>query len=282
MLRLAVIGTAAACLATQVAAGQSVRPRSGDYEFASTVHDIRALWVNPAGLGIVADASIMAEFTLERPQGGDLRLAQWTAGFNRWGLAIGYQRDRFSEDPNTGALRFGLALPFRRGAAGAAFSFYSGNALDTTDARDMGLDLGFQYRLLAPVNLGIVVRNIGRPDLRDSRAPLTGAVSLALRAVPRHALLAAEVIAAERFSASGYDVSYRGGMQLSVGGRLPITLITAVDLGARFAVDRWVIGFAVGGPDRVTALASGGFRSPNDRLDRVSLSGVASRALGAR
>ena len=282
MLRLAVIGTAAACLATQVAAGQSVRPRSGDYEFASTVHDIRALWVNPAGLGIVADASIMAEFTLERPLGGDLRLAQWSAGFNRWGLAIGYQRDRFSEDPNTGTLRFGLALPFRRGAAGAAFSFYSGNALDTADTRDMGLDLGFQYRLLAPVNLGIVVRNIGRPDLRDSRAPITGAVSLALRAIPQHVLVAGEVLAAERLLESGYEVSYRAGMQLSTGGRRPFTLITAVDLGRGLAFDRWLVGVAVGGPDRVAALASGGFESPNDRLDRVSLSGVSSRTLGAR
>jgi len=282
VLRLAVIGTAAACLATQVAAGQSVRPRSGDYEFASTVHDIRALWVNPAGLGIVADASIMAEFTLERPLGGDLRLAQWSAGFNRWGLAIGYQRDRFSEDPNTGTLRFGLALPFRRGAAGAAFSFYSGNALDTADTRDMGLDLGFQYRLLAPVNLGIVVRNIGRPDLRDSRAPITGAVSLALRAIPQHVLVAGEVLAAERLLDSGYEVSYRAGMQLSTGGRRPFTLITAVDLGRGLAFDRWLVGVAVGGPDRVAALASGGFQSPNDRLDRVSLGGVSSRTLGAR
>ena len=282
MLRLAVIGTAAACLATQVAAGQSVRPRSGDYEFASTVHDIRALWVNPAGLGIVADASIMAELTLERPLGGDLRLAQWSAGFNRWGLAIGYQRDRFSEDSNTGTLRFGLALPFRRGAAGAAFSFYSGNALDTADTRDMGLDLGFQYRLLAPVNLGIVVRNIGRPDLRDSRAPITGAVSLALRALPQHVLVAGEVLAAERLLESGYEVSYRAGMQLSTGGRRPFTLITAVDLGRGLAFDRWLVGVAVGGPDRVAALASGGFQSPNDRLDRVSLGGVSSRTLGAR
>ena len=282
MLRVAGAGAIICCLMTQVMVAQSVRPRSGDYEFASTVHDIRSLWVNPAGLGVVTDASIMAEFTLERPQDGDLRLAQWTAGFNRWGLAIGYQRDRFIEDPNTGALRFGLALPFRRGAAGAAFSIYSGNALDSADARDMGLDLGFQYRLLAPVNLGVVIRNIGRPDLRDSPAPLTGAVSVALRAGPRHVLLAVEAQAAERFSASGYDVSYRGGIQLSTGGRLPVTLITAVDLGARLAVDRWLIGVAVGGPYCATALGSGGLRAPNDRLDRVSLGGVASRALSAR
>lgn len=282
MRRLAVVGAATACLATQVAAGQSVRPRSGDYEFTSTVHDIRALWVNPAGLRVVADASIMAEFTVERPQDGDLRLAQWTAGFNRWGLAVAYQRDRFSEDPSAGALRFGFALPFRRGAAGAAFSFYSGNALDTADARDIGLDVGFQYRLLAPVNVGIVVRNIGRPDLRNSRAPLSGAVSLALRAIAGHALLAAEMLAAERLAASGFDVSYRGGVQLSTGGRLPVTLITAVDLSAGLELDRWVLGFALGGANRVTALGSGGFRSPDARLERISLGGVASRVLGAR
>ena len=173
----------------QAASGQSERSRSGDYLFASTAADARALWVNPAGLAVSMEASVLAEFVLQRPVDGDLRLAQWTLGFNSRGFSIGYQRDRFDEDPNTGAFRFGLSLPFRRGAIGAAFTFYRGNAVDSTT--DRGIDFGARYRLIPPLELGLVLRNVGRPVLRDVQAPLTGVLSAAWFPLPRHLVVAA-------------------------------------------------------------------------------------------
>ena len=110
-----------------------MRSRSADYLFAASATDARALWVNPAGLAASLEASVMAEIAVERPVDGGLRWAQWAAALNSRGFSLGYQRDRFEDGPSTGTLRFGLALPFPRGAVGAAFSFYSGNAIDTTN-----------------------------------------------------------------------------------------------------------------------------------------------------
>ena len=264
-------------LVSPTANGQAVRSRSGDYLFASTAIDARALWVNPAGLAVATEASVLAEFVLERPVSGDLRLAQWTVGFNSRGLSIGYQRDRFDDDPNTGALRFGLSLPFQRGAVGAAFTFYRGNAIDSTT--DRGIDLGARYRLLPPLELGLVIRNIGRPVLRDAPGPLTGVLSAAWHPLPRHLVIAGEVLAAERFGASGYDMLSRGGVRLSFGRSVPVMVIGALDFSSSFSVDQWSVGVAVGRSDHVLGLVSGGTAAPADRLERLSLTGVASRSL---
>ena len=72
---------------------QTLPARSGDYLFVTNAVDARALWVNPAGLGVVPEASIMGEFSLT-PGGGDVRLAQYTVGLNSRGFSIGYRRNR--------------------------------------------------------------------------------------------------------------------------------------------------------------------------------------------
>lgn len=264
----------------QTAAGQAARSRSADYLFASTVNDARALWLNPAGLAVGIEASVYGEFVLDRPVDGNLRLAQWTAAFNSRGLSFGYQRDLFAADPNAGTFRFGLSLPFSGGAVGTAFSLYRGNAIDSTDSWNQGVDLGFRYRLGGMLDLGVVVRNIGRPVLRDSVAPLVGVLSLGVQPVPSFAWVAVEALASERSGASGYDMSYRAGLRVSTGGSLPFALITAADLGSSLKLMRWAVGVAVGGRDRGIALGTGGFRSPRDRLERISLTGLASRNLG--
>jgi hypothetical protein len=260
--------------------GQTVRARSADYHFASTVQDVRALWLNPAGLAVKREASILGEFALERPIDSEIRLAQWTFAFNSRGFSFGYQRDRFAEHPSTGVFRFAVAVPFRGGALGASYSFYRGNAIDTTKTWDRGLDLGLRYRLAGIADLGLVVRNIGRPVLRDSVAPLVGVLSVAVRPFSPHVWLAGETMATERLGASGVDMSYRAGFWISTGGSLPFSLVSSIDLGSSFRVDQWVVGLAVGGRDQGLAIGSGGVRSPRNRLERLSLTGVASRELG--
>ncbi len=279
-MRHLILALATAGLLVQGAAGQAQRSRSADYQFGSTVNDARALWLNPAGLAVRMEASILGEFSLERPVDSELRLAQWTLAFNSRGFAFGYQRDRFAEDPNTGTFRFGLSLPFSRGGVGVAFSFYRGNAIDTTKTWDNGVDLGVRFRPAAPLDLGVVLRNIGRPVLRDSVAPLVGVVSLAFHPLPNRLWIAGEVLASERLESSGYEIGYRAGLQASTGGALPLSFISALDFGSDFRVNQLVLGLAIGGQDQGVALGSGGVRSPRNRLERLSLTGVASRFLG--
>ena len=133
--------------------------RSEDYLFASSVNDVRALWVNPAGLGIVREASLMGKFSLERRTAGDWRLGQYTLGLNSRGISLGFRRDRLPTFSNS-IIRVGLGLGFPRGAFGAAVSIHRG----TTN--DRSLDLGLRLIPLPRVDLGVVLKNIGRPVIR--------------------------------------------------------------------------------------------------------------------
>ncbi|KPK09428.1 MAG: hypothetical protein AMS20_00465 [Gemmatimonas sp. SG8_28] len=265
----------AVCAAGGALEAQAVRSRSADYLFAASANDARALWVNPAGLAVMSGASIMAEFALEFPPDTNTRFAQWSAGFTSRGLSLGYQRDRFAEDPNTGTLRFGLAFPFRKGAVGASFSFYQGSAVDTAAHRSV--DLGVRYRLLTPLDLGIVLRNIGRPTPRAERQPLVGVLAANLSVIPSHADLQVEVLAAERLAGSGYDMSYRGGVRLSTSGKIPLAVLGVLDVDSDFGLVTWAVGLTIGGRDSGTALASGPAGSGRTRLQRASLTGVATR-----
>jgi hypothetical protein len=270
---------AALAAAAAPASGQAVRSRSADYLFAATPTDARALWVNPAGLALLTGASVMAEAAIDFPQDSSVRFAQWTLGFNSRGLSVGYQRDRFGEDPNTGTLRFGLALPFKRGSVGASFSLYHGAPDDTASHR--GFDFGARYRPLEMIDLGLVVRNIGRPMPRLEKSPVTGVLGANLTFVPQHAALQLEAAAAERLEASGYDLGYRAGIILASGGSLPFSLLTSLELDSDFKLNSWVLGVVIGGKDSGSLIASGPTGSGVDtRLQRLSVTGVATRIFG--
>lgn len=222
----------------------------------------------------------MAEFALDFPQDSSTRFSQWSVAFTSRGLSLGYQRDRFAEDPNTGTLRFAFALPFRNGAVGTSFSFYQGSAVDSAAHRSV--DLGLRYRLLGPLDLGIVLRNIGRPTPRAVQQPLTGVFAANLALIPTYADVQVELLAAERLATSGYDMSYRGGVRFSTGGRLPLGVLGVIDLNSDFDVVTWSVGLTIGGRDSGTALASGPAGSGGTRLQRTSLTGVATRYFSAQ
>ena len=261
------------------ASGQTIRSRSADYLFVATPSDARALWVNPAGPALLTGASVMAEAAVDFPRDSSVRFAQWTLGFSSRGLSLGYQRDRFGEDPNIGTIRGGLALPFRKGSVGTSFSWYHGS--DADSASHFGFDLGLRYRPLGMLDLGLVVRNIGRPVTRLAKSPVTGVLGANFVFVPQHASLQLEAAAAERIEASGYDLAYRAGIILAAGGSVPFSLLTSLALDNDFKLGSWVLGIVVGGRDSGTLLASGPTGSGNDtRLQRMSLTGVATRVFG--
>ena len=279
MRRVLCLLAAAVTVAAAPAAGQAVRSRSADYLFAATAADARALWTNPAGLGMITSASVMAEFAVDVPPDSSVQFSQWTLGFNSRGLSAGYQRDRFAEDPNTGAIRLGLALPFPMGAVGVAVSYYHGSPIDT--AGNYGLDLGVRYRLFSRLDLGLVARNIGRPTPRDAPLPFTGVLGANLAVLPRHLLIQAEVVAADRVNSSGYDMLYRGGLRLAFGQRLPISAFGTVDLDNGLDAQVWFLGVSIGGRDRALLGMSGRAGSGNTRIDRISVTGVATRSLAS-
>src|SRR5439155_22539694 len=74
------------------APAQVVPNRTTLYLHPTDVTGAGALWVNPAGLGRLAEASIHADVTVGDP-GAAGRLRQLTLGFASRGFSLGYQRD---------------------------------------------------------------------------------------------------------------------------------------------------------------------------------------------
>src|SRR5437867_3929369 len=119
---------------------QQVAPnRANSYLFPTDVHDARAVWVNPAGLGVSREASVYAEISVSDP-GARGRLRQINAGFNSRGLSLGYQRDILDNGARGTTLRLGLAGGAQGLAAGFDIARYSGNGVNAT-----GWDIGVSY-----------------------------------------------------------------------------------------------------------------------------------------
>jgi hypothetical protein len=235
------------------------------------------------------EASVLADVVVEDPAAGSLRLAQWGVAFNSRGLSLGYQRDRHADDPatpsdeqrSTDALRFGAGFRFPQGAVGASFTFYRPHTGVSSTQR--GGDVGLRYRPMPRVDLGAVLRNVGRPLVTgDSIAPLTATLGVGWLAVPSVLQVGLEGSVAERFGTTGYDVSFRGGLALALPGRLPLGVVTALDFANDFSVTAWALGVSFGGSDRLLGALSGSSPGEAVRIDRVSLSGIASRRAPGR
>jgi hypothetical protein len=250
-----------------------VAARSTDYMFITNANDVRALWVNPAGLGMLPEASITGELTLERVMGNEFRVEQYVIGFNTRGISVGYHRTRFDDEPAVGHFRVGLALPMRRGALGVSVSRYQ---QDTTSSR--AFDAGLLFIPSPAIQFGLTARNISRPEVRGENMPIT-LIGGAQYTTGRFQL-AAEAHAAERrgVDESGFDFTYRAGAHAYLPVDFPILLIGAFNLGTNFRIDQLHVGFSIGGTRQVTLMASGIPRDDAPVFERFS-AGIVARNL---
>lgn len=253
---------------------QDIEPRIADYGFTTTVDDARAIWLNPAGLAALTEASIMGELVLTRPIDEAFGVGQWTVGFNSRGFSFGYQKDQHPFLGSADAVRLGFGLGFSLGSVGMAVTSYSSN-----DSAERGVDLGARLDPAPGIVLAGVVRHVGRPVVRTIPLPVTGALGASWTPMPTHLQLAGEAIATERAGAAttGYDLSYRAGGRLSTRGRIPVGVLTALDLGSNFRIDRWAVGVVLGGSDQVVAVGSVAPLVGRQHLYAASVTGVASR-----
>ena len=264
-------------LSIDLVTAQSVSARSQDYLFITNVADVRALWVNPAGLALVTEASIIGELVFERLDGDSLRVEQYTVGFNSRGLSIGYQRNRLVGENPVSTLRTGFGLPFRGGSLGVVFSRHR---QDSTKSH--GVDFGLLYVPSVAVQLGLAVRHVGRPTVRGANLPVTtlAAAQMTLSVLQ----LTWETAAAERLEPddSGFDFTHRAGVRLAILKRLPLMLIGAVDLASNVRIDRLNVGFSIGGARQLTSIGSAVSRNNSPVFEHFSATFVASQPLSGR
>jgi len=255
-----------------LAAAQEVAPnRATAYLHPTDVRDPRALWVNPAGLGVLRDASVYAELAVQDPATGGARLRQLSAGFNSRGLGFAYQRDVFDGGRRGHTYRLGLAGASKGLAAGAAMALYRG------DTKGTGWDIGASYALEGAMALtvGGVIANIGQPVVRGLEQRLTFVPGLTWRPLgPAAALSLHARITPDSVMSYAFGVSWQGS-----GGRLPIGVLARLDTDGGLRRGAFAVGISVGGPDRVGLVLS----TPGDvsGVDAASLYGLSTRVPGA-
>jgi hypothetical protein len=252
-------------------------PRSADHLFAASAWGAPALWVNPAALGTVNEASLMLEAMVERDLEARYPLAQYTIGFNSRGFAFGFRHDTFHVPDGDSLIslggntwRVGLGRGVGRLAIGAAVSLHSG------PDRKQAVDLGLRYGITRGLDLAVGVEHIGQPTVRDSSLRFTGAVGLSWTALRGIVGLDADVRAQNQEVGSGYLMGYRGGLRIRSPGTLPISATGVIELDDGFDVRRVLLGLAVGA-DYLASFVAGGRENGSNTLTTASLLAQASQ-----
>jgi hypothetical protein len=248
------------------AAAQAIPNRATRYLFSTDVSDARALWVNPAGLGRLLEASVHLDLTVGDP-GPAGRLRQLTAGFNSRGFSLGYQRDVLDGGARDHTYRLGFAGGHGNLAGGVAASLYRGAGAGGT-----GWDAGLEYDVAPQLTVGGVIENVRQPVVHDSALHVNYLPGATLRLLgPRLALSAQGRFSSD--GAAGYAFGVRAGLR--EGSALPIRLLARVDTDGSLRRTALAFGLAVGGQDAVGVVAT----TPGDagRLDALSLYGLSTR-----
>lgn len=253
---------------------QQVAPnRASAYLHPTDVQDARAIWVNPAGLGVQREASIYAEFAVGDP-GSRGRLRQINAGFNARGLSIGYQRDILDDGQRGHTYRLGLAGGAGGLAAGFAVAYYRGDGAKAT-----GWDLGVTYVAHPALTVGLVAANLGQPVVRalQQRRTYVPGLTWHPRPIPALGFSTHARITPDSVAAYSFGLSWRtsGVTRDGAPRRWPIEVLARLDTDGNLRRGAFVLGLSIGGQDRFGAIAS----TPGDvaRVDAVSLYGLSTR-----
>jgi hypothetical protein len=255
-------------IAFPVTVGAQLAPnRATAYLHPTDVRDPRAVWVNPAGLGVLRDASVYAELEVEQP-GGQGRLRQINGGFNSRGLSFAYQRDLFDGGARGHTYRVGLAGGARNLAAGVAVARYTG----TNTTAKTAWDAGVVYAWHPSLTLGGVIANIGEPSVRSVAQRLTFVPGVTWRPLTGAALSAHARLTTDSVQSYAVGLAWQGGGPLGLG------VLARIDTDGGLRRGAFTLGLSVGGVDRVGAVAT----TPGDvsRLQTISLYGVSSRQGG--
>lgn len=252
------------------AAAQYRGPHSAEYQFVADARDARALWVNPAGLGVAAEAAVMGELLFDRLRTGDLSLGQYGGAFNSRGIAFGFRHDRLDDTLSANTFRVGAARSMGTLTFGAGFTFYTNADFDT----QRELDLGVRARVGRTLELGAVVRHLFQPVVIDSQLPATVVAGLAWTPAPP-VRFQAEARAADQVAGSGVLNAYRAGLHVVLGRQLPIGVIGVLELDDDLEPARLTVGVSVGRSRRGILVGADRLGDGAVRAASVGLVGVA-------
>lgn len=241
--------------------------RSDAYLFPSEADDARALWVNPAGLGIRQEASVYFDLTVANP--GSLgQLRQLNLGFNARGLAFGYQRDQFSGGVRGSTYKLGFGAGEGRMAVGLGAALYRG------DTKGTGWDLGATYKAASSLVLAGVIANIGQPNVRGLVQRVQYTASAALQVAPGIGFGALAQANTSGMKAYGVD----GRFEFDPG--FPLGFIVRLDTDQKLRRSQFALGVSIGGQGKMGLVAT----TPGNvsGVNNLTLFGLTSHTPGKR
>lgn len=248
MRRVAALAALLAVPLPRAAAQEVASNRATAYLHPTDVRDARALWVNPAGLAVMREASVYAELGVQDPGSGRGRLRQLSAGFNARGLSFGYQRDVFDGGRRGHTYRVGLAGGAEGLSAGVAMALYRG------DTKGTGWDFGVTYTPAgaAALTVGGVVANVGQPVVRGLEQRLTFIPGATWRPLgPATAFSIHASITPDSVQAYAFGASWQGSR-----GRWPFGALLRMDTDGGLRRTAFSLGISIGAADRIGAVAS--------------------------
>ncbi|MFI5278867.1 MAG: hypothetical protein ACHQU1_00120 [Gemmatimonadales bacterium] len=143
----------AAAVLPGTAAAQSFVAQPQHYMLTTDAYDARAVWLQPAGLSRLREASF-AGFATADASGG---LSQYGVTLASGGLGLGWQHDR-KVGTGTDVFTVGFAVGGPRAGLGADHRWYKGSG-----AHDGSWDLGARMSPLPMLDLSLVWRDMGSP-----------------------------------------------------------------------------------------------------------------------
>ncbi len=249
-----------------LSAQTAVPNRATTLMFASDLSDARAMWVNPAALGLPLYASVAADVSIMTPFEDGARASQWSAAASSRGLGFGYQHDLLQPEGVRDTYRVAFGRAARRTSLGFAATFYRGNGSGT------GWEAGLLHILSSSLRVAADVSNIGRPTIGGAPLPLTLRADATWLAGGFLSISGGMTATENRFE------QWAAGATLRIGGRLPITLLARIDVPQDTDNARLSFGFGLGGQDLVQLGAT--VPKSFERVDLLSVSGSSTRLVG--
>ncbi len=148
------------------AAAQSRAPEVQAYRFVTEIGGGTGLWVNPGAAGFNQMTRVLGNITFDRPEEGGWSTAQYMVGL-QWKVAgFGYQHDDFAA--SEGGYAQGDAYILAMGLASGRNGFGVSRTWRNVGPADGSWEVGWVSYGSSGVSLGLVWRDIGSPEVRDS------------------------------------------------------------------------------------------------------------------
>lgn len=237
-------------------------PQPARYELTTEAADARALWVNPAGLARLPEASIGADLSADRFFPGGAQVSQYSLSLAGRGVAASWIHERLPSSQSLNVYAVGVGLGDEQFSAGVTRRWYRGLA-------DGGSwDIAARVSSLDGTQLSLVARSVGSPRLGDSTYWATLVPGALVYLFNGAVQLGAEWEVAPH---AWRSVGYRAGGAVALGRGFAVSLLA--DLGSSFKRRALVVAFSFDAPrSRLGAfgLASGGA----NEIDAVGFSGA--------